>query len=86
MAIRRLPSNVTDLSMCLIQLTLHLARGGSVTSFYIRERYGVSVSTAKRYVAHLERAIPLEVSREARHKNDRHPPKVLRLMTKKGRA
>lgn len=77
--VERLPSNVSELGQCLIELTYFLCRGGAITTAYIREKYGVSRATASRYVNHLERVLPLHVELQPRITNDPRPRKVLRM-------
>lgn len=54
----RNPHDVFDLTLSLAQ---RLFTGGLVTTHYIREEFGVSVATAKRYMTRLECSLPVLV-------------------------
>jgi DNA-binding GntR family transcriptional regulator len=48
-----------DFGDALIKTTLHLCMGGSVSTAWIRGRFGVSKATAKRYLIRIEASLPV---------------------------
>jgi len=58
---RRGKNATEDLGQVMLLLALRLFQGHPVTSKYIRERFGVSVATAKRYMVRLEQGLPVRV-------------------------
>ncbi len=53
-------STLRDAQRRIAQLTLLLANGEAVTSWLVRELYGVSAPTAKRDLAALRDALPVQ--------------------------
>lgn len=60
---RRGENATEDMVQVILALAIKLFEGGVVTSKFIRERFGVSSATAKRYMLRLERGLPVRVVR-----------------------
>lgn len=51
----------SEFSERLLVSASRLYRGGEITSAWLRQRFGVSSATAKRYLHHLEIGLPVHV-------------------------
>lgn len=60
---RRGDNATEDMVQVILALAQRLFHGHAVTTRYIRERHGVSLATAKRYMLRLERGLPVRVTR-----------------------
>ena len=64
---RRGENATEDMVQVILALAIKLFEGGAVTSKFIRDRFGVSSATAKRYMLRLERGLPVRVVRVEGH-------------------
>lgn len=56
-------ANGFDTCDVLLKIAFHLCNGGQVSTQWIRDTYGVSKATAKRYMVRIEVSLPVIASR-----------------------